>query len=99
VYFFGEAYDNPDSPPGYSAAALVRAGFDSLYDYRLYNGVKGIFAAGKWCNDLDGLLPDPAWRAICCATPRTTTNAAQRRRSKAETPATQASDPKTRDLR
>jgi glycosidase len=60
AYFFAEAYDNPDAAPGFSPSAFVQAGFDALYDYQLYNGVKGIFASGKWCNDLDALLPDAA---------------------------------------
>lgn len=58
VYFFGEAYDDPSTaPPGWSADAFVNAGFDALYDYKLYNVVKGIYASTNWANDIDGLLP------------------------------------------
>ena len=60
VYFFGEAYDNPDAPPGYSPQAMIGAGFDALYDYKLYNLVKGIFAGPNWANDLDAQLPTDA---------------------------------------
>lgn len=61
VYFFGEAYDDPSSaPPGWSAGAFIQAGFDGLYDYQLYNVVKGIYASTNWANDIDAQLPSDA---------------------------------------
>ena len=58
VYFFAEAYNSGDAPPGFSFDAMIKAGFDAVYDDPTYDTVKGIFCCGKWANDLDELLPD-----------------------------------------
>ncbi|MBS2031342.1 MAG: alpha-amylase [Deltaproteobacteria bacterium] len=62
VYFFAEAYDSApqDTVPGYSQSAMLNAGFDALYDYQLYNVVKGIFASTNWANDIDAQVPTDA---------------------------------------
>lgn len=58
VYFFAEAYESGDGPPGFSLTNLIKVGFDAVYDDQTYDTVKGIFCCGKWANDIDDVLSD-----------------------------------------
>jgi len=60
VYFTGEAYDSDPTKltEGNVLHQLLDSGFDSVYDSRSYDLVKGIYEEGKWANDLDELLWD-----------------------------------------
>ena len=55
VIFFAEAYD--DDPMKVTAgdvlAALLRAGFDAVYDLPSYKKLKSIYDGSGWANDLD----------------------------------------------
>ena len=57
VYFFAEAYDNDPAKlsHGHVMDALLRAGFDAVYDDPIYDLLEGIYDDGKWANDLDTL--------------------------------------------
>ncbi len=61
VYIFGEAYDNDPAKltDGNVLDALLKAGFDAVYDDPVYDICMGFyddFAGGlKWANDLDAL--------------------------------------------
>lgn len=56
--FVAEAYDNDPNKltDGNVLAALVDAGFDSVYDDQSYDILKDIYDGSKWANDLDGVL-------------------------------------------
>lgn len=58
VYFFAEAYESGDAPPGFSFANLIKVGFDAVYDDATYDIAKGIYCCGNWANDIDGVLSD-----------------------------------------
>lgn len=57
VLFIAEAYDNDPAKlaEGNVLDALLDAGFDAVYDDPAYDILEGLYAAGKWCNDLDPL--------------------------------------------
>ena len=57
VFFAAEAYDNDPAKltEGNVLDALLRAGFDAVYDDPSYDVLAGIYQAGKWANDLDPL--------------------------------------------
>ncbi|HPM76378.1 MAG TPA: alpha-amylase family glycosyl hydrolase [bacterium] len=56
VYFFAEAYESGDAPPGFSFGNMLKAGFNAIYDDGAYDALKGIYCCGKWANDLETLL-------------------------------------------
>jgi glycosidase len=58
AYFFAEAYESSDAPPGFSLPNLVGAGFDAVYDDRTYDVLKRIHCCGAWANDVDAVLPN-----------------------------------------
>jgi glycosidase len=57
VLFMAEAYDDDPAKlvEGNVLDALLAAGFDAVYDHPAYGVLKGLYDAGKWCNDLDPL--------------------------------------------
>ncbi len=57
VLFTAEAYDNDPAKLTHRHVldALLDAGFDSVYDDPSYDVLEGIYDAGKWANDLDGM--------------------------------------------
>jgi len=58
VYFFAEAYESGDAPPGFSLSNLIQVGFDAVYDDGTYDTLKRIHCCGAWANDVDAVLPD-----------------------------------------
>lgn len=56
VFFMAEAYDNDPAKlsEGHVMDALLRVGFDAVYDDPIYDVMEGIYDDGKWANDLDG---------------------------------------------
>ena len=58
AYFFAEAYNSGDAPPGFSFSNMIKVGFDAVYDDGTYDTLKGIYCCGNWANDLDALQPD-----------------------------------------
>jgi glycosidase len=58
TYFVAEAYDNDPNKltDGNVLQALVRAGFDAVYDDQSYDILKEVYDGKKWANDLDGVL-------------------------------------------
>jgi len=58
VYFFAEAYDNPDAVPGFSFDEMIKRGFDAVYGKAPYDTAKGVLCCGKWANDLDETWAD-----------------------------------------
>ncbi len=60
VFFVGEAYDNDPMKvtKGNVMTALLKAGFNAVYDDPSYKALKGIYDGPKWANDLDGVLGD-----------------------------------------
>jgi glycosidase len=83
VYFCAEAYDNDPAKlsEGHVLDALLAAGFDAVYDDPIYDLLEGLYEGGKWCNDLDALVPRPCASSAHCATARTTTRCASRTRA------------------
>jgi glycosidase len=57
VFFCAEAYDNDPAKltDGHVLDALLDAGFDAVYDDPAYDVLEGLYASGKWANDLDPL--------------------------------------------
>ena len=57
AFFMAEAYDNDPAKltDGHVLDELLDAGFDAVYDDPCYDVLEGIYAAGKWANDLDPL--------------------------------------------
>jgi glycosidase len=55
VFFSAEAYNNDPAKltDGHVLEELVAAGFDAVYDKPSYDALEGIYAHGKWANDLD----------------------------------------------
>lgn len=62
VFFTAEAYDNDPAKltEGNVLEALLKAGFDSVYDDASYDIVHDIISGPKWANDLDNLNRDEA---------------------------------------
>lgn len=59
-YFIAEAYDNDPAKlaEGNVLEALLKAGFDAVYDDPSYDVVKGIHDGNRWANDLARLIQD-----------------------------------------
>lgn len=57
VYFMAEAYDNDPAKltDQHVLDALLKSGFDAVYDDPVYDVLMGLYDEGKWCNDLDPL--------------------------------------------
>jgi glycosidase len=57
VFFCAEAYDNDPAKltEGHVLDALLKTGFDAVYDDPSYDLLAGLHSAGKWANDLDAL--------------------------------------------
>ncbi len=57
VFFSAEAYDNDPAKltDAHVLDELLNAGFDAVYDDPSYDVLEGIYASGKWANDLDPL--------------------------------------------
>jgi hypothetical protein len=62
--FVAEAYDDDPAKltSGHVLDALLEAGFDAVYDDPGYDVLEGLYSAGKWCNDLDGVAAGSAAR-------------------------------------
>ena len=56
VFFFAEAYQSGDAPPGFSFTNLLKVGFDAVYDDSSYDILKGVYCCGRWANDLEEAL-------------------------------------------
>lgn len=64
VYFLGEAYDNdpakvPSLTDGNVLLALLKAGFNAVYDHPAYQTLKRIHDGPSWANDLDSVAAEP----------------------------------------
>lgn len=58
VFFMAEAYDDDPNKltDGNVLLALVKTGFDAVYDHQSYRVLKDIYDGPKWANDLDAVL-------------------------------------------